>query len=546
MVPGMRRMPLLVLGFLASCGDAPRGGARAAPADEPATVAAPTAAPGRRDRAVAFPQDRVPRLDIRLTAAAWATMRADMTAMLGEPGTGGPGPPPPGGGPQPFDGPPPSWPGPGGEPRGEPPAELRTACAGRAAGDRCSATLAHRTIVGTCRPIPGELGCVPLHGPGEPGHRGRRAPGGAGGPPLDILRRAPIYAECSITYAGQTWHHVGIRFKGNSSLVMPWRHGVDKLPLRLTFDRYEDEYPETRNQRFFGWKALGLSNGATDPSLVRDKVAGDVFAAAGLPVPATAFYRVFIDHGDGPRYYGLYTAIELPSDDAFLETHFGTSQGNLYKPAGAGATWAVFDPETLDKENHEDEADYSDARALFDALHADRSDATTWRAGLEATLDVDGFLTWLAVNTVIQDWDSYGRMAHNYYLYAHPGEGGRFHWIPWDHSFAFSSRPPPLSLGLAEVTAEWPLIRFLLDDSTYAARYRALVAEVASTVYEPAAAEARFLAAHALIAPYVVGPDGEIAGHTFLASPEAFAAASATLVDHARTRGAEVADFLER
>jgi spore coat protein H len=142
---------------------------------------------------------------------------------------------------------------------------------------------------------------------------------------------------------------------------------------------------------------------------------------------------------------------------------------------------------------------------------------------------------------VIQDWDTYGRMAHNYYLYAHPDEGGRFHWIPWDHSFAFSSWPPPLSLSLAEVTAEWPLIRFLLDDATYAARYRARVAEVASTVYEPAAAEARFRAAHALIAPYVVGPDGEIGR-----APEAFAAANAALVSHARTRGAEVADFLGR
>jgi spore coat protein H len=325
---------------------------------------------------------------------------------------------------------------------------------------------------------------------------------------------------------------------------MPWQQGVDKLPLRLTFDRYEDEYPETRNQRFFGWKALGLSNGANDASLVRDKIGTEVFASAGLAVPVTAFYRVFLDHGDGPLYYGLYTAIELPSDDAFLEAHFGTSDGNLYKPDGNGATWQVFDPETLGKENHEDEADYSDAQALFDALHAERTDAATWRAGLEATLDVDGFLTWLAVNTVIQDWDTYGRMAHNYYLYADPGDGGRFRWIPWDHSFAFSAAQQPLSLALTEIGDQWPLIRYLLDDPTYAARYRALVGETVATVYEPATAAARFQAAHDLIAPYVVGAEGEVAGRTFLTTPTAFEEANAALLAHPATRSQEVAEFL--
>ena len=34
------------------------------------------------------------------------------------------------------------------------------------------------------------------------------------------------------------------------------------------------------------------------------------------------------------------------------------------------------------------------------------------------------FLDWLALNTLIQDWDTYGYYAHNYYLYAAPGEKG--------------------------------------------------------------------------------------------------------------------------
>ena len=40
----------------------------------------------------------------------------------------------------------------------------------------------------------------------------------------------------------------------------------------------------------------------------------------------------------------------------------------------------------------------------------------TWRANLETVFDTDVFLKYLAVNTVVQNWDTYGRMTHNYYL----------------------------------------------------------------------------------------------------------------------------------
>ena len=40
-----------------------------------------------------------------------------------------------------------------------------------------------------------------------------------------------------------------------------------------------------------------------------------------------------------------------------------------------------------------------------------------------------------------------------------------------------------VSLSLEEVGDDWPLIRFLLDDDVYAARYRDLVAEVAAGAF---------------------------------------------------------------
>jgi len=58
--------------------------------------------------------------------------------------------------------------------------------------------------------------------------------------------------------------------------------------------------------------------------------------------------------------------------------------------------------------------------ALFEALHDDSVSDGIWRQNLESVFDVYGFLKYLAVNAVIQNWDTYGRMTHTYYLYDNP------------------------------------------------------------------------------------------------------------------------------
>ena len=510
---------------------------------------ASTDAAGREepDYAAAFPQDEVPRLDLVISASEWARMQADMTDMLGAAGSGGAG-----------------GPGVPGNPGGQtPPAELFAACVGLSAGSSCSAMLSGASLSGTCTPFTdGRPFCLPAGGPGGPGGPGGGPPtgvdGGMSGPGVDgglgpggggglgdnvdLIPRTPVYAECTVSYAGRTWSHVGVRYKGNSSLAQPWMQGVSKLPLRLKFDEFEDTYPETNDQRFFGFKSLSLSNGANDDAQIRGKLASDLFAAAGLPTSATAYYRLYIDHGSGPTYFGLYTAAELPSDGAFLRTHFGTDDGNLYKPDGTGARWQTYDQISLEKENNEAAADFSDTVALYDALHADRTDAATWRAGLEARLDVAGFLKWLALNTLIQDWDQYGAMPHNYYLYADPTHGGRFSWINWDHSLALQANGIAPPLALDTVDERWPLIRLLLDDPVYAAAYREEVAALADGVFEPTRMEATIRAAHALVAPYVAE---EQDGYR-LSTATAFTASLDAMIAHVRSRAATASTYLGR
>ncbi|GAH57013.1 unnamed protein product, partial [marine sediment metagenome] len=274
--------------------------------------------------------------------------------------------------------------------------------------------------------------------------------------------------------------------------------------------------------RFYGFKQLSLSSNFSDSSFLREKVAADIFREAGVPAAQTAFYQVYVDYGEGPVYFGLYTMVEV-IDDTVIETQFEDDSGNVYKPSGTGAPFAAgsFSEASFDKETNQDEADYDDILALYQALHAETrtSDSETWRSGLDAVFDVSGFLQYLAVNTLIQNWDTYGVMSHNYYLYNDP-QTGLLTWIPWDNNEAFNTgkMSGARSISLEEVSTDWPLIRYLMDDPIYHAEYVENVEAIINGAFNPETISARYQELHELIRPYVVGPEGETEGYTNLAS----------------------------
>jgi spore coat protein H len=472
--------------------------------------------------AVVFPTDQVQRFDIVIAPEDWQAMQDDMTDMLGAFGANPGGPGGPGGGPG----------GPGG-PGGSPPPELSVACQGKAEGDTCSATLNGNTFTSTCAKIPdGTLLCMPPRGPGGPGGGG---PGGGGG--ADLIPRTPVYVPSTVRFNGKTWWHVGIRFKGNSTLSMGWRSGVGKLPFRLNFDKFEDQHPEIEGQHFYGFSKLSLSSNSGDASYIRDHVATSTFVEAGVPAARTGFAAVYVDHGEGPEYFGLYTLAEDPQD-SLLDRSFGNHDGALYEADGPGARWGTFDQASFEAQSDAAEQGWESVEAAIAALNADRGDAAAWRAGLEARLDVEGFLQWLAINTVMVNWDSYGGLPHNYYLYADPTDGNRLRWITWDHNLSMQSGRTA-SLSLSEVTADWPLIRYLMDDPVYRAKYEQFARESISGPLAAGTMKARMQQAHDLIAPWVKGENAERQGFTYT-SAQQFDTSLTGLFTHADQREAAV------
>jgi len=353
----------------------------------------------------------------------------------------------------------------------------------------------------------------------------------------------PIYVEATCRFSDQVWEHVGIRFKGNSSLRDTAQSGSLKIPFHLEFDHFEDTYPEIEDQRFFGFKDLSLSNGYRDATLVREKTTNMFFRAAGVPCALSAFYRMYVDYGEGPQYFGLYTMTEIPGDP-MLDLLFGNSGGNLYKPEGGAATFSYFDESAFAKKTNTEDADWSDIAAVIDALNDRASDAEAWRAGLEEVFSIQTFLRWLAVDTVVGNWDTYSRMSHNFYLYGDEDDD-LLHWIPWDNNEAFSDWLSPIrSLSLEDVGEEWPLIRRLADDPVYYVCYLHYVQETLDTVLDVPALQSQVRSDWNLILPYVIGREGEQPGFTLLRNSRQFTEGLEQLLDYIERRHREVEAFL--
>jgi len=408
------------------------------------------------DYTIVFPQDKVNRFDITISADNWSTMQSDLESLYGSNAGGGP----PNGGP----------------------------------------------------------------GGGEQG---------AGGTFAD---NNPLYIPCNLEFNGENWYNVGIRYKGNSSLSAS-SSGVKKLPFRLEFSEFENEYIEIKGQTFYGFPALSMSSNYNDKSFLREKVACDLFREFGVPAPQTAFYELYIDYGDGPVYFGLYTALEV-AFETMLEKQFGNNSGNCYKPNGTGASFSTsgFDLSHFENKTNSTDGD-SDIQSLYEILHSEKrtTDTESWKSDLESLFDVDGFLKWLAVNTTIQNWDTYGRMTHNYYLYNDPSDN-LIKWIPWDNNEAFEEgkQGGALTFEFSSISNEdWPMIGYILSIPTYETTFKQYILSFINGVFESTKMQSQYSEMQNLIQSSV---NAETSDYSFLTSDSEFNSAITTLSTHVSAR----------
>ena len=171
-------------------------------------------------------------------------------------------------------------------------------------------------------------------------------------------------------------------------------------------------------------------------------------------------------------------------------------------------------------------------------------DTTAWKTTLENNLDVNGFLKWLAVNTTIQNWDTYGKMPHNYYLYNDPSDH-LLKWIPWDNNEAFQNgnQGGALSFEFTEINdADWPLITYILGVKSYENTFKKHIIDFVTNVFEPNKMETTYDYWQTLIQNSV---EAESANYSFITNATDFISAIGTLKSHVNTRNTVALNYAQ-
>lgn len=331
--------------------------------------------------------------------------------------------------------------------------------------------------------FPGGPGGGAPGGPGRPGGPGGpRAPGPNPGPGKMGFDFEYVHGELEAGEA--TFKEVGVRYKGNATYAAASRSA--KRSFKIDFDRYDDK------QRFHGARKLNLNNGVMDPTKVHEALAYAVFRAAGVPAPQTAFaeVRLTVPGKYDAEYLGIYTVIEQV-DKAFLKTHFQNAQGLLLKPEGIpGVPYLGDDPAPYEKAfNAKSGGSKEQWQRLIEFTKlVNGADDDRFRKEIATYLDVDGFMRFFAVNTMLCNFDGLG-LGHNYYLYLSP-DTNRFVYFPWDLDLTFGGFPmffsPEQQMNLS---IEHPhmgdnrLINRLLAIPDVKAAYRAQLRQLAEKVF---------------------------------------------------------------
>jgi spore coat protein H len=129
--------------------------------------------------------------------------------------------------------------------------------------------------------------------------------------------------------------------------------------------------------------------------------------------------------------------------------------------------------------------------------------------------DTGVFLKYLAVNTVIQNWDTYGRMTPNYFLYNNP-VNNKLTWIPWGNNEVLQEGKQGDSLALnfsGLNTTQWPLIGYLYQDEVYKAKYDGYLGKVVNVAFNESTIQALYTSYAALVEEYATS---EVSVYTFL------------------------------
>lgn len=267
------------------------------------------------------------------------------------------------------------------------------------------------------------------------------------------------YVPCEFIEGGVVYSNVAVHLKGAAG---SFRAIHDKPALTLNFNRF------LPGQRFYGLRKIHLNNSVQDPSYICENLCGELFRKSGVPAARANWALVELNGNK----LGLYVLKEGFTKD-FLSLYFNNTKGNLYD---GGFLREITEPLELD--SGDDVPDRADLKSLAAAAMEKDLDKRWQR--LNEVLDVERFISYMAMENITWDWDGYVMNRNNYRVYHNLDDGGRMIFIPhgmdqmfWEPGGAWNTPPNGL---VARALIEIPEVKQL---------YRQRYIELLETVFVP-------------------------------------------------------------
>lgn len=283
------------------------------------------------------------------------------------------------------------------------------------------------------------------------------------------------YVKCRVLENDKTeYKDVAVKCKGAAG---SFRSIDDRPALTLNFDKH------VKDQSFHAMDKIHLNNSVQDGTYMSEILCSDINLAAGVPCARATHARVWVNNRD-LGFYGLKEGF----DKKFLKRHFASDKGNLYD----GGFLQDIDA-NLEKDEGKNPEDRGDLKALVNACR-EGDQAKRWKL-VDALLDVEAFLTFMALELMCCHWDGYSNNRNNYRVYFDP-TNGKAYFLPHGMDQMFGD----VNAGILHHPGAM-VANTVMANPEWRGRYRDKIAELLPLFNPPAKLHERLDQIHARTRP---------------------------------------------
>lgn len=206
---------------------------------------------------------------------------------------------------------------------------------------------------------------------------------------------------------------------------------------------------DSKEELWRGERRLQLNKMPYDQSRIRNKMSFDLMQdIPHLPSLLTQFVNLWIDDGEGPEDYGLFTHTEYVGKEYLVNRGWNTDD-NVYKIEEF--VFALSDLEYLEVDADGEPLDVDrfetrlgiqsgdDHSKVTEMINAVNDQSRSFDSILEQYFDKNNVLAWVTVNFLLHQMDA---VTHNFYLY-NPVGSDTFYFMPWDYDGTFAVEQKP-------------------------------------------------------------------------------------------------------